>query len=137
MTEENKQNVSSRAHSLGSVFVGNGRISPVLRAPRKTHVLLISAFLCPEGAQFRQHRKEHVVRQTLKSPGRIPAGRSRSKDTFARAIAQCPLIRSRVKCHSLLNTTVTPVSRYLELFGSRSHELIRLIATSVRLRPCY
>lgn len=40
------------------------------------------------------------------------------------------LIRSRVKCHSLLCATVTPVSHYFELFGSRS---IHLIATPIQL----
>lgn len=52
--------------------------------------------------------------------------------SFARG-RSVSLIRSRVKCHSLLCATVTPGSRYFELFGSRSIELSRFAATSIQL----
>lgn len=91
------------------------------RAPHKTHVahvLLISAFPRPEGEQFRVSTGRNTwYSKPWNYPGESPRGA-----VVSRTPPRDVLIKEQGRCHSLLNTTVTPVSRYFnKLFGSRPY----------------
>jgi len=105
--------------SLGSISVGNDPIYPHVSRfarPHKTHVahvLLIGASPRPEGEQFRVSTGRNTwYSKPWNYPGGSPRGAVVSRTPSRAPGRAMSLLRSRVECHSLLNTTVTSVSRY-------------------------
>lgn len=124
---------------FSSKMIGSVRICLPLCAPlvKQTRLTCCLSALPLALRMLRVSRKEHMVRQTLKSPGGSPRGAvaprtpscARSRSVLNKEQGQTPLLAEHDRDSGL--------ALLRELFGSRPHELIRLIATSIKLRPCY
>lgn len=107
-----------------SEMIGSVCICRPLRAPLVKHTWL-TCCLSALPLALRVHSSVSAQEGTRGTPNleitRAGPREAQSLQGHLRARGRVvSLIRSRVKRHSLLNTTVTPVSRYFELFGSRA-----------------